>query len=111
MTETTTDKTTRRSWTMTKFGKPALEQARDAVDLGHDHVCRVVRLGQPRCWFSELAGEHIDIEMISTFSIEISCVIAGEGVEQALQALHSAFELSGSGTVGEEEPFEASRRL
>jgi hypothetical protein len=31
---------------MTKFGKPALEQARDAVDLGHDHVCRVVPLGQ-----------------------------------------------------------------
>jgi aspartate kinase len=61
--------------------------------------------------FSELAGEHIDIEMIPTSSIEISCVIAGEGVEQALQALHSAFELSGSGTVGEEEPFEASRRL
>lgn len=46
MTETTTDKTKRRNWTMTKLGKPTLGQARDAVDLGHDHVCRVVPVGQ-----------------------------------------------------------------
>jgi aspartate kinase len=43
--------------------------------------------------------------MISTSPIKISCVIARGRVEQAVRALHSAFELSGPGTIGEEEPF------
>jgi aspartate kinase len=55
--------------------------------------------------FSVLAGESINIEMISTSPIKISCVIARGRVEQAVQALHSAFELSGAGTVSVEEPF------
>jgi aspartate kinase len=55
--------------------------------------------------FSVLAGETINIEMISTSPIKISCVIARAQVERAVQALHSAFELSGPGTVGVEEPF------
>jgi len=58
--------------------------------------------------FSVLAGENINIEMISTSPIKISCVIAREYVERAVQALHSAFELSGPGTIGEEEPFRAA---
>ncbi len=57
--------------------------------------------------FSVLAGEGINIEMISTSPIKISCVIARERVEQAVQALHSAFELSGPGTLGVEQPFGA----
>jgi aspartate kinase len=57
--------------------------------------------------FSVLASEEINIEMISTSPIKISCVIARDRVEQAVQALHSAFELSGPGTLGVEEPFKA----
>ena len=57
--------------------------------------------------FSVLAGEGINIEMISTSPIKISCVIARDRVEQAVQALHSAFELSGPGTLGVEQPFGA----
>jgi aspartate kinase len=57
--------------------------------------------------FRVLNDEGINIEMISTSPIKISCVIAREHVEQAVQALHSAFELSGEGTIGEEEPFKA----
>jgi aspartate kinase len=57
--------------------------------------------------FSVLAEEGINIEMISTSPIKISCVIARGRVEQAVQALHSAFELSGEGTISEEEPFKA----
>jgi aspartate kinase len=57
--------------------------------------------------FKVLAGEGINIEMISTSPIKISCVIAREHVERAVQALHSAFELSGPDTVGVEEPFKA----
>jgi aspartate kinase len=57
--------------------------------------------------FRVLNDEGINIEMISTSPIKISCVIAREHVKQAVQALHSAFELSGVGTIGEEEPFKA----
>ncbi len=55
--------------------------------------------------FSVLAGEGVNIEMISTSPIKISCVIDRDRVEQAVRALHSAFELSGEGTVAVEEPF------
>ena len=58
-----------------------------------------------------LAGEGVNIDMISTSPIKISCVIARERVERAVQVLHSAFELSGPGTVGEEEPFKARQTL
>jgi aspartate kinase len=57
--------------------------------------------------FRVLNDESINIEMISTSPIKISCVIARGRVEQAVKALHSAFELSGPGTVGVEEPFRA----
>ena len=57
--------------------------------------------------FEVLASEAINIEMISTSPIKISCVIARDRVERAVQSLHSAFELAGPGTVGVEEPFKA----
>jgi aspartate kinase len=57
--------------------------------------------------FGVLAGEGVNIDMISTSPIKISCVIERDHVEQAVQALHSAFELSGEGTVAVEEPFRA----
>jgi len=51
-------------------------------------------------------GEHdINIEMISTSPIRISCVIPGERVPDAVRALHSAFELSGPDTIRPEQPF------
>jgi aspartate kinase len=55
--------------------------------------------------FSVLAAEDINIEMISTSPIKISCVIGREHVERAVQALHGAFELSGPDSVGPEQPF------
>jgi aspartate kinase len=55
--------------------------------------------------FATLAAEEINIDMISTSPIKISCVIPREGVERAVSALHAAFELSGPGTVGVEQPF------
>jgi aspartate kinase len=57
--------------------------------------------------FAVLAEEGVNIDMISTSPIKISCVIARDRVSQAVRALHSAFELSGAGTVGEEEPVKA----
>jgi aspartate kinase len=61
--------------------------------------------------FGVLAAEGVNIEMISTSPIKISCVIGRDRVEHAVQLLHSAFDLSGPGTVGEEEPFKAREAL
>jgi aspartate kinase len=61
--------------------------------------------------FGVLAQEGVNIDMISTSPIKISCVIARDRVERAVQVLHSAFELSGPGTLGVEEPFETRQRL
>ncbi len=57
--------------------------------------------------FGVLAGEGVNIEMISTSPIKISCVIDRASVELAVRVLHSAFGLSGEGTIAEEEPFKA----
>jgi aspartate kinase len=43
--------------------------------------------------FETLAGAGVNIEMISTSSIRISCVVAEDDVERAVHALHDAFEL------------------
>jgi aspartate kinase len=43
--------------------------------------------------FETLATEGINIEMISTSTIRISCVVAEDDVERAVQALHASFEL------------------
>lgn len=43
--------------------------------------------------FETLANEHINIEMISTSAIRISCVVRSEDLERAVIALHRAFEL------------------
>jgi aspartate kinase len=55
--------------------------------------------------FSVLAEEGINIEMISTSPIKISCVIDRDRVPRAVQSLHSAFGLEGEDTVTVEEPF------
>lgn len=45
--------------------------------------------------FETLANEGINIEMISTSSIRISCVVRADRVERAVQSLHDAFKLAG----------------
>ncbi len=47
--------------------------------------------------FETLAAAGINIEMISTSPIKISCVIRSEFVPQAVRALHGAFELGPGG--------------
>jgi aspartate kinase len=53
--------------------------------------------------FEVLGGEAINIEMISTSPIKISCVIAADRVPDAVRALHQAFGL-GSDAVRPEDP-------
>jgi len=56
--------------------------------------------------FSVLAAENINIQMISTSEIKISCVIDSKYTELAVRVLHDAFELdkdpNGSFQVKEE---------
>ncbi len=56
--------------------------------------------------FSVLGGCGVNIEMISTSPIKISCVIRGEQVPEAVRALHAAFDL-GADAVEPERPFGA----
>ena len=42
--------------------------------------------------FETLASAGINIEMISTSTIRISCVVRSEEVDAAVQALHAAFD-------------------
>jgi aspartate kinase len=53
--------------------------------------------------FEVLAEKEINIEMISTSPIKISCVIRAEDVPEAVRALHETFEL-GAQDVREERP-------
>jgi aspartate kinase len=43
--------------------------------------------------FETLAAENVNIEMISTSTIRISCVVHEDDVETAVRALHDVFEL------------------
>ncbi len=47
--------------------------------------------------FRALADAGVNIDMISTSSIRISCVIGADQVEAAVRALHDAFGLAGEG--------------
>ncbi len=45
--------------------------------------------------FDALASEGVNIEMISTSSIRISCVVRAADAERAVQAIHTRFGLDG----------------
>jgi len=53
--------------------------------------------------FEVLGEKEINIEMISTSPIKISCVISAEEVPEAVRALHGAFEL-GENQIRPEDP-------
>jgi aspartate kinase len=55
--------------------------------------------------FTTLGENQINIEMISTSPIRISCVVPGDRVPDAVRALHTAFNLSGEDSIRPDEPF------
>src|SRR5690242_1613067 len=57
--------------------------------------------------FATLGDQGINIEMISTSPIKISCVVTADVVDRAVRALHEAFEL-GADQVEAEHPFGAT---
>ena len=56
--------------------------------------------------FTTLGEQGINIEMISTSPIKISCVVNADAVDRAVRALHEAFEL-GADQIEAEHPFGA----
>lgn len=59
-------------------------------------------VGQPgiaATMFDALAHHQINIQMIATSEIKISCVVAQEEGVKALQAIHTAFGLAGSQSI------------
>lgn len=59
----------------------------------------VGRPGVAACMFRALAAEQINIQMITTSEIKVSCVVAQEEGAKALQAIHRAFNLAAAGAV------------
>jgi len=51
--------------------------------------------------FDALADAAINIEIISTSAIRISCVVRASDVERAVQAVHAKFRLSEPEIVAE----------
>ncbi len=49
--------------------------------------------GVASAMFGALAGEGVNIQMISTSEIKVSCVIPAQDVERAVRAVHRAFTL------------------
>ena len=43
--------------------------------------------------FEALADEDINIEMISTSEIKVSCIVQSQDIERAVQTLHRKFKL------------------
>jgi aspartate kinase len=67
-----------------------------AGDLAKISIVGTGMLGTPGIaarMFRTLAGEGINIEMISTSEIRITCIVARDSVEKGVRALHKAFEL------------------
>jgi len=56
--------------------------------------------------FSTLGDQGINIQMISTSPIKISCVVSADTVDTAVRALHEAFDL-GADQIEIEHPFGA----
>jgi aspartate kinase len=52
--------------------------------------------------FQTLADASINIEMISTSSIRISCVVRSSDVEKAVRVIHDAFDLANEAIIREE---------
>ena len=59
--------------------------------------------------FTVLGDAGVNIEMISTSPIKISCVVRGSDVPEAVRRLHAAFEL-GEDAIREEDPRGAEHR-
>ena len=95
------------------IAEPVLERAAKAVgasgysadpDIGKISLVGAGMRSHPGVaadMFDALAGAGINIEIISTSSIRISCVVRASDVERAVRVVHEAFELEGAAREGD----------
>ena len=84
-----------------------LEKLKKEINLGNVHIDNDIakvsiigagminNTGVASCMFKTLADLDINIKMISTSEIKISCLVDVNDSAKAVQALHSAFNLAG----------------
>jgi len=82
-------------------GAPVLEQAEILLDteIAKVSIVGAGMIGQPGVaakMFAALAQHKINIQMITTSEIKISCVVAQDQGVTALQTIHQAFGLAGT---------------
>jgi len=95
--------------TLDPYVGPVLSGAVDDPEMGKVSIVGAGMKSHPGVAakvFETLGLQGINIEMISTSPIKISCVIRGDRVTEAVRALHTAFEL-GADDVRVEDPFGA----
>jgi aspartate kinase len=113
---TSKDGTTDISFTVPKADMSTAERivaevAKDIGAAGVDHDSEIAKVsligagmktspGVAARMFRVLADENVNIEMISTSTIRISCVVAASDMERAVRALHTAFGLDGGSYLG-----------
>jgi aspartate kinase len=76
-----------------RFGGTAIESDQSIAKLSVVGIGMRSHSGVAERMFHALAAEKINILMISTSEIKISCVVQGEAGTRALQAIHKAFDL------------------
>ncbi len=84
-----------------------ISEIRDDPDMGKVSVVGAGMKTHPGVAarvFQTLGDQGINIEMISTSPIKISCVVTADSVDRAVRALHEAFEL-GADQIEAEHPF------
>lgn len=89
----------------------AFSELREDADMGKVSIIGAGMRSHPGVAarvFRVLADEQINIEMISTSPIKISCVMRREKVPDAVRALHEAFGLGGEEAVTVEQRSEVS---
>ncbi len=95
--------------TLERYVGPVLERVVDDPEMGKVSIVGAGMKSHPGVAakvFGTLGESGINIEMISTSPIKISCVIRGDRVTEAVRALHQVFEL-GAEDVRTEDPFGA----
>jgi aspartate kinase len=61
--------------------------------------------------FDALSEAKVNMEIISTSSIRISCVVRASDVERAVRAIHDRFDLSRDAVIREEHPATATDQM
>lgn len=78
----------------TRLGAKGVTHDRNIAKVSVVGVGMKSHSGVAATMFRALAKNNINIDMISTSEIKISCVIKEEDVDRAVQAIHSEFELA-----------------